>query len=157
MERPSQRPTRPAPPCAIAPRPDDAMVCSLLDDLAHQTARLVRRYGGSPAAERCAADVARALRATAHALGLPDAAFVAADMLPTRAPAPLGDRLVLALDGEQLTVGDSPERLRDLARILRASGSTRGALLADELAEGLQEYEGDSEGAAGESEVRHGA
>ena len=155
----SEHPTRPAPPCAIAPRPDDAMVCSLLDDLAHQTARLVRRYGGSLAAERCAADVARALHQTARALGLPGALDVAADLLPapipTVGPAAI-DRLVLTLNGG-LTVGDSPERLRDLARILRASGSTRGALLSQELTECLQEHEGDSEGAAGESDVRHGA
>lgn len=87
MDRTSQRPTRPAPPCAIAPRPDDAMVYSLLDDLAHQTARLVRRYGGSPAAQRRALEVAHQLRLLAVDLDLPGASALASDLLTPKEPA----------------------------------------------------------------------
>lgn len=78
--------------------------------------------------------------------------------LPCSAARPqrVSDRLVLSLDDGRLTVGDSPARLRDLAAILRASGSVRGALLADELTEGLQEDGGDSEGASDKGQVRHG-
>lgn len=46
-----ERPTIPA-PRAIAPRPDALRVRGLLDGLAHELVRLVRRYGGSPRAER---------------------------------------------------------------------------------------------------------
>lgn len=73
-------PTIPA-PRAIAPRPDALRVRGLLDGLAHELVRLVRRYGGSPAAARRALEIAAQLRQLGAELELPEADLIGADLL----------------------------------------------------------------------------
>ena len=77
----SDRPTAPAPPIPIAPRPDDGRVVQFLDIVARDVVRFVARHGGSPAAARKALDIAHHLRVLGALLEVRGAETIAADIL----------------------------------------------------------------------------
>lgn len=55
-----------------------------------------------------------------------------------------------------VTMHGTAADLRRLLAAIRSAGGSRWVLLCQELAEGLQEHESDSESASDESDVRHG-